>query len=79
MRSKLHFDEDARPFSKSTSRITEVISDIAPLPKEDEDTYPIPEDPSAIVQSEGVVKCKLSTLKCSTNIFSNFGTFRKQM
>ena len=54
VRSKLHFDGDTWPISKSTSRITEEISDEVPLPKEDEDTCPIPEDPTAIIQSEGV-------------------------
>lgn len=58
VRSKLHFDGDARPLSKSTSRITEVISDVVPLLKEDEDTCAIPEEPSVVVQSEGAVKCK---------------------
>lgn len=59
VRSKLHFDGDARPMSKSTSRINEVVSDIATQPKEDdEDTCPVPEDPTDLVQSEGIVKCK---------------------
>lgn len=57
VRSKLHFDGDARPLSKSTSRIGEALSDTVPLPKQDEeDICPIPEDPPAIVQSEGVAK-----------------------
>ena len=57
VRSKLHFDGDARPMSKSTSRMTEVVSDIATQPKEeDEDTCPVPEDPTDLVQSEGIVK-----------------------
>ena len=62
MRSKLHFEGDDRPFSKSTSRICEVTADTVALPKENEDTFPIPEDPPVIVQSESVLKSKLSKI-----------------
>ena len=53
VRSKPHFDGDGRPMSKSTSRIAEVTSDMIALSKENEDTFPIPEDGLNIVQSEG--------------------------
>ena len=52
-RSKLHFDGDARPLSKSTSRIADMTNDTAALSKENEDTHLIPEDLVATVQSEG--------------------------
>ena len=57
-RSKLHFDGDARPLSKSTSRFVEMTNDTVALPKENEDTCPIPEDPVATAQSEGTIKLK---------------------
>ena len=58
VRSKLHFDGDGRPMSKSTSRIAEVPGDVIALSKENEDTFPIPEDPLTIAHSESMMKSK---------------------
>lgn len=75
VRSKLHFEVDNRPISKSASRI-EVPNDMVTLPKENEDTCPIPEDPQVVVQSEGVLWNKSSNSNLVQNISSNFITFR---
>lgn len=58
VRSKLHFDGDGRPMSKSTSRIAEVTGDVIALSKENEDTCPIPEDPLPTACSEGILNFK---------------------
>ena len=58
VRSKLCFDGDGRPMSKSTSRIAEATSDVITLSKENEDTFPIPEDPLTTAHSEGMLKSK---------------------
>ena len=73
VRSKLHFDGDGRPMSKSTSRIAELTrEDTCPIL---EDTCLIPEDPLTTAHSEGIVKPQ--NIKLSANIFSYFSTFRK--
>ena len=73
VRSKLHFDGDGRPMSKSTSRIAEVTGDVIALSKENEDTFPIPEDPLVATHSEGMVKpqkIKLSTIFLASLVHS---------